>query len=173
MEQNNSTTEQEKNTPTFTTNWYLYKMYLRTSPTKTTQLPHKLATIFKPQSETNRSTNKKPVKFEKILLEAIDEGLSLIGESAKQVIYIYLEKTFKMDAQDIPSRIEEFSKALENIFGTGSKIIEIQIMKKLFNKVGYSIKNYPSIHDLTFTEYVPAIKQEKEKRENINSQQPN
>ena len=78
-----------------------------------------------------------------------------------------------MDAQDIPSRIEEFSKALENIFGTGSKIIEIQIMKKLFNKVGYSIKNYPSIHDLTFTEYVAAIKQEKEKRENINSQQPN
>ena len=173
MEQNNSTTEQEKDPPTFTTNWYLYKTYLRTNPTKTTQLPHKIATIFKPQKGTNHSTNKKPAKFEKILLEAIDEGLSLIGESAKQVIYTYLEKTFKIDAQDIPCRIEDFSKALENIFGTGSKIIEIQIMKKLFNKVGYTIKNYPSIHDLTFIEYVSAIKQEKEKSENINSQQPN
>jgi len=111
--------------------------------------------------------------FEELLMEAIDEGLSLLGESSKQVVYFYLGKTFKMNRLDIPYRIEEFIDAIERIFGNGSKILEIQIMKCLFKKVGYTVKHYSKQKNLTFTEYITAIKLEKQNRENINEQQPN
>jgi len=96
--------------------------------------------------------------FEEILLEAVDEGLSMLGESPKQAIYYHLEKTFKINRMDIPYKIEDFTDAIEKIFGAGAKIIEIQIMKCLFKKVGYKFKHYPKQKNLTFTEYIAAAR---------------
>jgi hypothetical protein len=107
------------------------------------------------------------------LLEAIDEGLSLLGESAKQAIYCHLGKTFKITRQDIPYRIEEFTDAIEGIFGAGAKIVEIQIMKCLYKKVGYTFKHYPKQKNLTFTEYIAAVKLDKNNYENIKEEQSN
>jgi len=132
MEQLNRKTKEVKTMGVFTTNWYLYK------------------THFGPKIEGEKKTR----IFEEFLLEAIDEGLSLFGESAKQAVYCHLGKTFKITRQDIPYRLEEFTDAIEGIFGAGAKILEIQIMKCLFKKVGHTFKNYPRPKDLTFTEYV-------------------
>jgi hypothetical protein len=71
------------------------------------------------------------MEYEEIFLEAVDEGLSLLGESAKQSIYFYLEELYGIKKNEIPAMTEEFAKALHNIFGLGSKIILIEIMKKL------------------------------------------
>ena len=95
--------------------------------------------------------------FEKFLLEAIDEGLSVLGESAKQAVYCHLLKAFKITSQDITYRLEEFTDDIEAIFGAGAKLLEIQIMKCLFKKVGHTLKNYPRPKDLPFTEYVTAV----------------
>jgi len=132
----NRNTKGAKNIRAFTTNWYLYKTHLHASP--------------KIEAE------KRTMNFEEVLLEAIDEGLSVLGESAKQAIYCHLGKTFKMNRLDIPYRIEEFTDAIEGIFGAGAKILEIQIMKCLFKKVGYDFRHYPRSKDLTFTEYITA-----------------
>ena len=134
MEQLNRNTKDVKNRGVFTTNWYLYK------------------THFGPKIEGEKKT----LIFEEFLLEAIDEGLSVLGESAKQAVYCHLGKTFKMNRRDIPYRLEEFTDAIEGIFGAGAKILEIQIMKCLFKKVGYTFKNYPRPKDLKLTEYVTA-----------------
>jgi len=134
MEQLNRNTKGVKTMGVFTTNWYLYK------------------TRFGPKIEGEKKT----LIFEEFLLEAIDEGLSVLGESAKQAVYCHLGKTFKMNRLDIPYRLEEFTDAVEKIFGAGAKILEIQIMKCLFKKVGHTFKNYPRPKDLTFTEYVTA-----------------
>ena len=115
------------------------------------------------------------MKFEEALLESIDEGLSLLGESPKQVVYFHLEKTFKMNKLGIPFRIEEFTDAIEKIFGAGAKILEIQIMKCLFKKVGYTFRNYPRQKNITFTEYIAAVKLEKKTiiaRKNRQNQTP-
>ncbi len=96
--------------------------------------------------------------FEKLLLEAIDEGLSSLGDSATYAIYFYLEKTFKISRRDIPYKIEEFADAIEKIFGLGAKFLEILIMKQLYEKVG-GIIEYPEHGDLVFTAYVEAVKQ--------------
>jgi len=135
----------------FTTNWYLYK------------------THFGPKIEGEKKTR----IFEEFLLEAIDEGLSLLGESSKQAVYFHLGKTFKITRQDIPYRLEQFIDAIEKIFGSGAKILEIQIMKCLFKKVGYTFKNYPKQKNLTFTEYIAAVKLEKNNYEKIKEEQPN
>jgi hypothetical protein len=101
------------------------------------------------------------MNFENALLESIDEGLSLLGESPKQAVYYHLEKNFNMRRQDIPRKIDEFTEAIEKIFGAGAKIIEIQIMKCLFKKVGHNFRYYPKQISLAFTDYIAAVKTEK------------
>jgi hypothetical protein len=80
--------------------------------------------------------NKTPkVCFEKAFMEAVDEGLSFIGESAKQSVYFHLKESFGIDKSDIPFKVEEFTIALKQIFGLGSKILLIEIMKRFHEKV--------------------------------------
>lgn len=95
-------------------------------------------------------------RFEKLLLEAVDESLSSLGDSAKQAIYFHLEKTFKVSKSEIPSKIEEFSEAIEKIFGVGARLLEIQMMKRFHEKFGHSIRHYPKTDNLSFTEYLRA-----------------
>ena len=94
--------------------------------------------------------------FEKLLLEAVDEGLSSLGESSKQSIYYYLEKSFHIKKQEIPYKVEAFVDAIEKIFGFGANFLEILIMKRLYEKVGRSFK-WRTSKDLKFAEYVDAV----------------
>lgn len=107
--------------------------------------------------------------FEEILLEAVDEALSSLGDSAKQVIYFYLEKTYKIKKQDIPHKIEEFADAIEKIFGLGAKFLEILIMKRLYEKVG-GVFDYNQ-ENLVFTEYVATTRQSFLKKKRVDSTQ--
>jgi len=96
--------------------------------------------------------------FEKLLLEAVDDGLSSLGDSAKHAIYFHLEKTFNINRRDIPSKIEQFADAIEKIFGFGAKPIEVLIMRRLYEKVG-GVVEYPKHKELVFAEYVAAARQ--------------
>jgi len=107
--------------------------------------------------------------FDELLLEAIDEGLSSIGESSKQAIYYHLEKGFNIKRQEIPCKIEVFTYAIEKIFGLGANFLEILIMKRLYEKVGGHFRWYSS-KDFAFTEYVAVAResfQEKKKAEEL------
>ena len=179
MEQLNKQTKEVKNMGVFTTNWYLYKTCLhQISKKPQAQNSETVTEIYGSNKRIgfkskNREAEKKTINFEEVLLEAIDEGLSLLGESPKQAVYFHLEKTFKMNRLDIPDRIEDFTDAVEKIFGSGAKILEIQIMKCLFKKIGYAFKHYPKQKNLTFTEYIAAVKQDKNNYENIKEEQSN
>jgi len=96
--------------------------------------------------------------FEELLLEAVDEALSSLGESAKQSIYFHLENRFKIAKNDIPYRLEDFHDGLEKIFGLGAHFIEILIMKSLFEKVGQPLE-WNENKELLFIDYVSAAKQ--------------
>jgi hypothetical protein len=95
--------------------------------------------------------------FNRFLLESVDEGLSLVGKSAKKAVYFDLEKNFDITRDDVPQRIEEFANALEKMFGLSAKMIEIQIMKKLYEKIGNS-RYVLTQDDIVFTEYVAALR---------------
>jgi hypothetical protein len=79
-------------------------------------------------------------KFNQYLLESIDETLSSLGVSSKKAIYYHLKKSFKIDKQEIPYRIDAFSQALEKIFGFGASSLEILVLQKLNRKIGMNMK---------------------------------
>jgi hypothetical protein len=97
-------------------------------------------------------------EFDELLLEAVDEGLSSIGESSKMAIYYYLEKVFNIKRHEIPHKVEDFAAAIEKIFGLGANCLEILIMNHLYEKVERPIQ-LQEPKDFTFTSYVTAARQ--------------
>ena len=100
-------------------------------------------------------------EFAIILLEAIDEALSTLGENVKISIYFHLEAKFSISRQEIPSKIKDFSAALERIFGQASKKLEILIMRCLNEKVHCNYKWVGPrwlVADLTFEKYVELVR---------------
>ncbi|MEM3697134.1 MAG: hypothetical protein QXQ94_06505 [Candidatus Bathyarchaeia archaeon] len=74
--------------------------------------------------------------FSKILLSAIEESLSALGDSPKQAILFHLEASFNLKREKIPTNLTEFAKALEGIFGPGASYLERLIVKRLYEKLG-------------------------------------
>ena len=95
--------------------------------------------------------------FEDLLLEAVDEALGMLGDSARQSTYFHLEHKFKITRVNIPNNLEDFEDGLEKIFGVGAKYIEISIMKKLYEKTGKPLE-WKDNEELVFTKYVDAIR---------------
>jgi hypothetical protein len=103
------------------------------------------------------SREKKAEKFEDILLGAVDDAFSMLGEDVKKALYFHLEHDLMITKRDIPDRIGDFANAIESIFGIGARQLELLIMMNLNQKISASYKwDGPSwlIPDLTFVKYV-------------------
>ena len=103
-----------------------------------------------------RTLATKSREFDKILLIAIDEALTSLGESVKQSIYFHIENEFKVARKDIPENLEKFQEGLEKIFGAGARFIEILIMRNLHMKIGLPLKMEGE--QLEFVEYIGVAK---------------
>jgi hypothetical protein len=79
--------------------------------------------------------------FREILLAAVEESLSSLGDSPKQAILFHLECSFKIKKERIPENITEFTKALEKIFGPGAIYLEKLIAKRLHEKLGLEFED--------------------------------
>lgn len=93
--------------------------------------------------------------FSKILLSAVEESLSSLGDSSKQAIFYHLEALFKIKKENIPANLTEFSKALEGIFGPGASYLEKLIAKKLCEKLGLKFED---ANCWDFPEYVDDVR---------------
>lgn len=91
----------------------------------------------------------------KILLEAVEEGLSSLGDSPKKAIFFHLETSFKIKKDNIPANLTEFAKALEKIFGPGASYLEKLIVKRLYEKLGLE---FEEIESWDFLEYIDNVK---------------
>jgi nucleoside-diphosphate-sugar epimerase len=94
--------------------------------------------------------------FEKLLMEAVDTVFSSLGDSCKQALYFHLKHRYNIIEQEIPQRIEDFADTLEEIFGLGAKLIEIEIMRALFAEV-QDFSYSPKQEDLSFTKYLETL----------------
>jgi len=91
--------------------------------------------------------------FEVAVGQAIDEILSALGENSKQAIYSHLKMVYGIDKEDIPYKVEDFAKAIEQTFGSVAKVIEIKIIERLHSQYEdfcYAPKN----RELDFAEYI-------------------
>jgi predicted CopG family antitoxin len=93
----------------------------------------------------------KTQSFNELLLDCIDEGLSVLGNEPKQAIYQYLSSIHALDREQIPEKVDEFSAGMRKALGSASKVIERLILKKLFQKLG---SNFREASNLEFTDYV-------------------
>jgi len=93
----------------------------------------------------------KKMDFDKTLLEAVDHALLAFGESPKEAIYYHLNKTFKLQREDIPEDTDRFSHALNMIFGPGAEVIEKLIVKNLYNRLNLDFEENAS---LEITDYI-------------------
>jgi len=107
-------------------------------------------------SGTNRPDKCKS-DFEKFLMEAVDQEFSALGYSCKEAIYSCLESAFDIKKAEIPERIEEFAKAIENMFGTAARLLEIRIIKAVCQRVK-EFKYSPKNGDIVFAEYLIALR---------------
>ena len=98
------------------------------------------------------------MSFEEILLNAIDEEFSSLGEICQKIIYFYLKNEYTIDRQEIPSNIKVFSQAIESMFKDGAKILQIRIMENLFRKMGCINQDFYNGETLDFVEYMAATK---------------
>ncbi len=108
--------------------------------------------------------------FENLLIEAVDEGLSSLGESSKQAILFHLDKGFNIGKNEIPNKIEDFTKAIEKIFGPGASFLQILIARRLYEKVGEVFESHESA-DFVFTKHVELVKQIFQKKERIETEE--
>jgi hypothetical protein len=77
--------------------------------------------------------------FGKILLSAVEEGFSSLGESSKQAIFFHLEASFRVKKESIPKNLSGFRDALEGLFGPGAPYIERTITRRLHEKLGLKV----------------------------------
>jgi hypothetical protein len=97
------------------------------------------------------------MSFENKIIEAIDEAFNSIGNDCTQTIYDYLDRNFMLTRLNIPKRIEDFSEAMDKIFGFGAKIVKIRIIKNLYQKMEKSI-GYTNDETLDFVDYIQSIR---------------
>jgi len=90
------------------------------------------------------------------LLEAIDETLDkLLGQKARTQIYDYLEKRHLLKRSEISIKPEAFSRAMSTLFGASSRLIEVEIVRNLCNKLG--VKFEPQ-ENFSFAYYLLSLK---------------
>jgi len=148
------------------------RINLRQAPKSFNQVPdeilistargEKVVKTMSDRNPRNALAEKERANFNRLLLEAIDETLSCLGKSSKAATYHQLETAFKIKKEEIPDRIDDFSRALESLFGLGAKLLEIMFMKNLHAKVkvsGESVSCEWVVPEMTFEEYVGLMKQ--------------
>lgn len=96
------------------------------------------------------------ITFEAALMEAIDEVFQSLGEDVEQSIYRYLENNYGITKAQIPVMIDDFTNAVESIFGVAGKLVELKIMKRLQSKVqGFAYK--PKNKEVLFADYLSSL----------------
>jgi len=101
--------------------------------------------------------------FEQLLLEAVDDGLKIIGESVAAVVYYYWEQSHSLKREDIPKNLELFDGYLKGLFGFGAQVIEDRILESFYSKLGLT---YDEGREWGFADHIKhAIEQSRIKRQ--------
>ncbi|SRR6266704_761393 len=95
------------------------------------------------------------LSFPQLLLESIDEGLSVLGNEPREAVYQFLRTICSLPREDIPDHVPEFAAGLKRALGGASKVIERLILRRLFEKTGSSFRDVP---DTDFNDYVSDAK---------------
>jgi hypothetical protein len=118
----------------------------------TPQLTNHTALLNLTPKETPSKTN-----FEEALTNAIDEVFTALGENVKRATYNYVENKYATTKEQIPRQIENFTAAIETIFGEAAWLVELRVMEKLQGKAqGFIYRS--KCEEIFFVDYLAALK---------------
>jgi hypothetical protein len=81
-------------------------------------------------------------EFNKCLLEAVDEGLRVLGDIAREALYIHLKRECQISREEIPEKLEAFHKALDDIMGAACRAVEKLIALNLYQKLNFNFTEH-------------------------------
>ncbi len=75
------------------------------------------------------------LKFDVILVEAVQEGLRSISPAVSEVVLFHLQKQAAIRIDEHVIDADAFDDGLQKIFGCGAKVIEKRILECLYLKL--------------------------------------
>lgn len=80
-----------------------------------------------------------------LLAESMDEALTdLLGRRAREAIYDHLERNYLVARNEIPGRLPDLFRVLDETFGKGSRTIGRVVAKRLYTKLGWEFVDVSS-----------------------------
>lgn len=93
--------------------------------------------------------------FREVLLQAIDDALVVPGEIVRVAIYDRIEKNCQIRREEIPEKLELFHKALQQLMGVSSRVMEKLIAKNLYRQLSLNFNDH---ENWTLLDYVDHAK---------------
>lgn len=94
-------------------------------------------------------------KADRIIAEAIDDALSILGNKAKELVYYFMEREYGLKREKIPLNLNSFHDGLHMLFGLGANILEKHIYNCLQKRIGIMARVEP---ELDFVEVLNRLK---------------
>jgi len=104
-----------------------------------------------PGSGSVEDSRKVSERFDSAVLEAVDYGLAVLGETVRQAIYSHIGMKYQVKREEIPEKLDVFCRASGGLFGAGAKVVEKLIARRLYSKLGLSFEEH---ENWTLVEYV-------------------
>jgi hypothetical protein len=92
-----------------------------------------------------------PRKFSKLLLEAVDHGLLMLGETSRQAIYDCIENSYQINRGQIPEKLDAVHGALTDLLGRGANMVETIAAERFYKALNLTFE--PN-DDWTLADYV-------------------
>jgi len=94
-------------------------------------------------------------ELKRSVLEKVDKALSILGEDAKHIIYSRLLRVYGVKREDIPFKLNDFRKTLEDLIGLGgADVIEKYVAEKLYEELNIEFEKK---ENWTLAEYVERL----------------
>lgn len=106
-------------------------------------------------------------QLKQVLLEAVDEGLLILGESSRRAIYFHIQEMCSLTREEIPNKPDVLASGLKKIFGAGSKVIEKSIVESLYQKFGIKYEEKKNCSFLHYLDHAMEIIQKKHPKDPI------
>jgi hypothetical protein len=82
------------------------------------------------------------LEFSQTLLHATDSALLALGTLMVEPFYHRIESNFHVRREEIPEKLPDFHRALHDTLGAGAKVIERQIAKDLYGRLGLEYERH-------------------------------
>jgi hypothetical protein len=95
-----------------------------------------LSTMSQLEPSFDRQFSSRREGIDGMLVEAVERGLRVFGESVAQVIFYNLYTRYSLSKPEIPSKPERFVEALSDMFGDGADTIEKLVVETVCTRFG-------------------------------------